>query len=299
MQKTCQRNAGRFFLTAKARHNRKKSLKPATAQRNVAWVEREIGPTIETLASARNPRSEPRAIESRKSRVTRVRQACSNLGLLALHPRYVILRLSVLAGAPLFDIGNGFVNNPLTLFNQRSLAMSQYVGTIHIESPRLSIKPFSSDDADVAFPCITPALTRFMSWEPPASRENFDQIWRSWLPTIEDGSDFVFAIRVRRDGQFLGLAGLHHVQTNMPELGIWIREDRHGEGFGGEAVAQVAQWATQTRGIQRFIYPVAEENRASRRIAESLGGVVIEQRTAAKYDSVVYQIPGQSAVNEA
>ncbi|MCC8405957.1 GNAT family N-acetyltransferase [Paraburkholderia sp. MMS20-SJTN17] len=169
---------------------------------------------------------------------------------------------------------------------------------IRIESARLSIRPFSTIDADLSFPCITPSLTRFMAWDPPASREDFDRIWQSWLPAIDDGADFVFAIRERDAGGFLGLAGLHYVRNTSPELGIWIREDRHQEGFGREAVGLVAGWASRTLRVASFTYPVAEENIPSRRIAESLGGVIVERRETPKYMSVIYRIPTQSARDE-
>lgn len=163
---------------------------------------------------------------------------------------------------------------------------------IHIESSRLSIRPFSAGDADATFPCITPSLTRWMSWEPPADRQDFDRVWATWLPTIAEGTDFVFAVRQIDDKSFLGLVGLHRVRNASAELGIWIREDRHREGIGGEAVGLVARWASAELRIERFTYPVAEENNASRRIAESLGGVVVERRETPKYRSVVYEIPG-------
>lgn len=166
---------------------------------------------------------------------------------------------------------------------------------MEIASARLSIKPFSADDADAAFSCITPTLTRFMAWDPPANKEAFNRIWQQWLLAAAEGSEFVFAIRERESAAFLGLTGLHRLNSEHPELGIWIREDRHREGFGREAVSQVARWATCILGIQRgFTYPVAEENRASRRIAEGLGGVVVEQRIEPKYRAVVYRIPPQS-----
>lgn len=170
---------------------------------------------------------------------------------------------------------------------------------VHIESNRLSIKPFIPEDADAIFPCITTSITRFMSWEPPTTREDFDLVWRTWLPSIADGSDYTFVIRQHSNGQFLGVAGLHDVRSDRPELGIWIREDSHGKGFGREAVRLIAQWATRNLGIRHFLYPVAEENHASRGIAESLGGVIVERRSAPKYDSVVYLIPGQTDFQEA
>jgi RimJ/RimL family protein N-acetyltransferase len=162
---------------------------------------------------------------------------------------------------------------------------------ILIESNRLSIRPFAASDADATFPCITPSLTRWMSWEPPTVREAFDRIWQGWLPAIADGTDLVFAVRQRCSKTFLGLAGLHHIQNANAELGIWIRADRHREGIGREAVGLVAAWASDVLRIERFTYPVAEENYPSRRIAESLGGVVMERRETPKYNSVVYQIP--------
>ncbi|MCA8271591.1 GNAT family N-acetyltransferase [Burkholderia sp. AU30280] len=167
---------------------------------------------------------------------------------------------------------------------------------IQIDSERLSIRPFSADDADATFRCITPSLTRFMSWEPPANRGDFDCIWRGWLLTIAEGTDFVFAIRQRDDRSFLGLAGLHRVRNASAELGIWIREDFHKQGFGRDAVGLVATWASLALGIESFTYPVAEQNYPSRRIAESLGGVVVERCETPKYMSVIYRIPNQSAV---
>ncbi|MBB5405626.1 MULTISPECIES: GNAT family N-acetyltransferase [Paraburkholderia] len=176
--------------------------------------------------------------------------------------------------------------------------MLQRPTEIQIESTRLLIKPFTASDADAAFACITPSLTRHMAWDTPASRQDFDEVWQSWIPSIDDGSDYVFAIRHRADGSFLGLAGLHRVRMESPELGIWIREDRHRNGFGREAVTAVAQWATRTIGCASFTYPVAEENRSSRHIAESLGGVIVESRVTPKYTSCVYRIPRLPVTNQ-
>ncbi|ACR30619.1 GNAT family N-acetyltransferase [Burkholderia glumae] len=166
--------------------------------------------------------------------------------------------------------------------------------TIHIESQRLSIRPFSAGDARDAFGCITHSLTRFMSWEPPADRSEFDQIWQGWISTIAEGTDYTFVIR-RRDGGFIGLAGLHDVQHARAVLGIWVREDSHAQGFGREAVSAVARWASTVLGVESFTYPVAEQNHPSRRIAESLGGVVVDRKETPKYRAVIYRIPDQAA----
>ncbi|WP_454813107.1 GNAT family N-acetyltransferase [Labrys neptuniae] len=158
---------------------------------------------------------------------------------------------------------------------------------------RLLLRSFEPDDADEIFACITPSLTRFMAWEPSPSREAFASIWRNWGTLAEVGSDYIFVVR-RRDGLFLGLAGLHRAGSKTPELGIWIREDEHGRGYGREAVAAVAAWASRNPAIQYFQYPVAEANLASRRIAEGLGGIPAAERRDRKYKAVIYHVPRRS-----
>jgi RimJ/RimL family protein N-acetyltransferase len=76
-----------------------------------------------------------------------------------------------------------------------------------------------------------------------------------------------------------------------PEVGLWLKESAHGQGFGREIVAAVAEWGHTALGKESFIYPVAVQNAASRRIAEFLNGEVVGNRTNPKYESVVYRIP--------
>jgi RimJ/RimL family protein N-acetyltransferase len=160
-----------------------------------------------------------------------------------------------------------------------------------IESARLNLRTFTPRDADEVFACITPAITRFMSWEPPASPAAFAKIWRSWLSSIRDETEHYFVVRFAPGDRCLGIVALHALKTDNPELGIWLRVDSHGRGFGGEAIRAVAAWASEELQPSCFEYPAAEESIASRRIAESLGGSIAEYRSNPKYNSVVYRIP--------
>jgi RimJ/RimL family protein N-acetyltransferase len=78
-----------------------------------------------------------------------------------------------------------------------------------------------------------------------------------------------------------------------PELGLWLKESAHGQRFGREVVVTLVEWGHATLGKRSFIYPVAVQNNASKRIAESLRGETIGKRTNPKYDSVVYRISFQ------
>ncbi|HHV7320841.1 MULTISPECIES: GNAT family N-acetyltransferase [Stenotrophomonas] len=160
-----------------------------------------------------------------------------------------------------------------------------------IDSPRLCLRPFASGDADEAFAGITPGLTRYMAFEPPPSKEAFAAVWQAWLPAIADGTDITFVIRRRVDGVFLGLAGLHRTVDAEPELGIWIAEAMHGHGYGREAVAAVWSSASQRLSCAAFRYPVAEQNRSSRSLAESLGGEPVAREQGVKYTTIIYRLP--------
>ncbi len=87
------------------------------------------------------------------------------------------------------------------------------------------------------------------------------------------------------------MAGLKGIASDSPELGVWLKEAAHGQGYGREVVRAVAEWASGSLGATGFVYPVAVQNIASRPIAESLNGQIVGTRSTPKYDSLVYMIP--------
>ncbi|MEE4484363.1 GNAT family N-acetyltransferase [Serratia ficaria] len=162
-----------------------------------------------------------------------------------------------------------------------------------VDTDRLLIAPFTAADADDVYQAITPTLTRFMNFEPEESPEAFANVWQSWLPLIREGEEAMFIARLRDGKGFVGMGGVHNLHSATPELGIWVKESLHGQGYGREIVQAMALWASERYRPQHFLYPVAEQNAPSRRIAESLGGVVAGRRENIKYDCVVYHLPPQ------
>ncbi len=161
-----------------------------------------------------------------------------------------------------------------------------------IRSARLRLSQFEMADADDVFECITPAVARFMRWEPPRSLSEY-RARRQAMLDREDQTDLSLVVRRDDSGECLGIAGLDGIDLRFPELGVWLKEPAQGHGYGGEAVRAVAKWASETLGKKGFIYPVAVQNLPSRRIAEGLGGEVVRSRTDPKYETVIYRIPAQ------
>jgi RimJ/RimL family protein N-acetyltransferase len=160
---------------------------------------------------------------------------------------------------------------------------------IIIGTPRLQLSQFQMMDAQEVFACITPTIARFMPWEPPS--------WSEYVTRCEkrvqapEPNKFSFVIRRLDNRECLGMASFDDADSVSPELGLWLKESEHGQGFGREVVAALVEWGHAILGKASFIYPVAIQNIASRRIAESLHGEIIGNRTNRKYDSVVYRIP--------
>jgi RimJ/RimL family protein N-acetyltransferase len=171
---------------------------------------------------------------------------------------------------------------------------------VAIESKRLSLRSFTGADAAESFAAATVVITRFMGWDPSPSPAAFAEVWQEWLPRMAAGTDLVLTVRLLLTGEFLGVAGLHRIGNPEPELGIWIKEKAQGIGYGREAVAAAIAWAARALASTSFEYPVAVDNRRSRRVAESLGGILVGTRMLRKpsgvmLDEVVYRIPATSA----
>jgi RimJ/RimL family protein N-acetyltransferase len=164
--------------------------------------------------------------------------------------------------------------------------------TVEIRSERLILRAFTPEYAKGVFTGITPEITRFMAWEPPASPEAFEAaVWRDWITELRSGTGLVVAVMRAETNEILGVAALHGIACPMPELGIWIKETAQGQGFGREAVAALKGWASVQLGLRRFEYPVAEGNVASRRIAEALGGSIVGSTKKPKYNALIYVVP--------
>lgn len=159
-----------------------------------------------------------------------------------------------------------------------------------LSSGRLTLRAFQPDDAPDIFASITPGLTRFMSWEPPATPETFAAVWRTWLPAIAAGTDLHLVIRAGPSGEFLGLAGLHGIGDAAPELGIWIKEAAQRHGYGREAIETVMAWAAPRFEVRHFLWPVAEANLPSRHLAAALGGEIVGSAPHPKYTALLYRI---------
>jgi len=143
-----------------------------------------------------------------------------------------------------------------------------------LETKNLLLVPISFAFTEEIFREFTPEITRFMSPRSPKKLEETKQFIQSSLEKMKKNQDLQMVILKKATKEFLGCAGLHHLDTCSPELGIWIKKSAHGQGFGREAISALKKWADNNLEYEYLLYPVDQDNLPSRRIPESLGGII-------------------------
>jgi len=145
---------------------------------------------------------------------------------------------------------------------------------IKIETGRLVLKGVGLDYVDDTFREFTSEITEYMYPKPPDKIENTIEFIKSAIQENKDGSDLNVVVLLKENGEFLGRGGLHHINKETPELGIWIKKSAHGNGYGKEAMVALKEWADNNLKYKYILYPVAVQNHPSRKIPEFLGGEI-------------------------
>ncbi|RJQ27456.1 N-acetyltransferase [Candidatus Parcubacteria bacterium] len=142
---------------------------------------------------------------------------------------------------------------------------------------RIRLVPISFDFAEQIFQEFTPEITTFMYPKSPNDISDIEKWISSATEKVRKGQDLQTVIIKNDNNEFLGCAGLHSLDTKTPELGIWIKKSAHGQGFGQEAIATLKEWAEQNLDYKYLKYPVDRKNIPSRKIPESLGGIIEDE----------------------
>jgi RimJ/RimL family protein N-acetyltransferase len=141
-----------------------------------------------------------------------------------------------------------------------------------ITTERLKLVPVSPAYAETIFKEFTPEITTYMFPKPAETMDDTLAFIKMAQEQREKGEAFNVSILDVQTGELLGGGGINHLNTNTPELGIWIKKGAHGHKYGREAVKGLKDWAEENLEYDYLIYAVDKRNIPSRKIAESLGG---------------------------
>ena len=165
-----------------------------------------------------------------------------------------------------------------------------------IEGDRIKLLVIDNKFATDIFREFTEEVTTYMIPSPTESIEETRSFIAASRRGMEAGYNLQFAVISKATEEFLGNCGLHgENKVKTPEIGIWLKKDAHGKGYGREAVRTLVNWAKENINLDYFTYPVDRRNAQSRKIPESLEGKIIQSYrmttpTNKMLDCVVYRI---------
>jgi [ribosomal protein S5]-alanine N-acetyltransferase len=171
------------------------------------------------------------------------------------------------------------------------------LSAVEIVGERVRLVPITNKYETDIFHEFTAAITRYMFPKPPETIDDTRAFIRHSQETMQAGNNLQLVILQRETGEFLGCCGLHGKNNGRkPELGLWLKASAHGHRYGREAITVLVDWAKTHLEVDSFIYPVARQNIASRKIPESLGGQIVREtqvvtQSGQALDEVVYEIP--------
>lgn len=143
-----------------------------------------------------------------------------------------------------------------------------------IETERLVLMPITMEYAEDIFTEFTQEITTYMSPKPAKGISETEKFIQESIDKMMTRKNYQAVILDKFSKEFLGCVGLHMKNPKAPELGIWIKKSAFGKKIGREAVAWVSDRAQKNLEFEYVVYPVDKDNIPSRKIAESIWGIV-------------------------
>ncbi|CAD0223449.1 GNAT family N-acetyltransferase [Chryseobacterium sp. JV274] len=141
---------------------------------------------------------------------------------------------------------------------------------IEIKTKRLTLKPVKDLYIDDILEHFTNDVTRYMPFNPQGNRQDIITFVNESKRTMSQNTDLVMAA-LDSDGDFTGCCGIHNITEESVELGLWLKKSSQGKGLGTEIITALIEFLEKNFTFKYILYPVDEENIASRKIPEKLG----------------------------
>ncbi len=100
----------------------------------------------------------------------------------------------------------------------------KHLATVMIEGKQLILKPIALNYLEVIFQEFTSEITRFVYSKPANHISETQDFINQAIKNIENKTDLTLTILNKTNWEFLGLCGIHQINTANPELGIWLKK---------------------------------------------------------------------------
>ena len=151
--------------------------------------------------------------------------------------------------------------------------MKQRLAMKTIETERLLLRPFATDDLDdFALLCADPEVMRFIGDGKPQSRERAEIRFNALIKHGNDHGFAPFAVTTKSGSDFAGFCGLQHLDSTPEiEVGYRLRKRFWGMGLATEAARASLRFGFEELALDRIVAVVQPQNIASCRVIEKIG----------------------------
>ena len=133
----------------------------------------------------------------------------------------------------------------------------EHKGTKRIETRRLMLRPFTSEDGDAMFRNWTndPEVTRYLTWQPHGSAEVSRELAARWAEGTAQPDFYQWAIVPKALNEPIGSISVVHLneQFASAELGYCIGKAWWGQGLTAEALRAVLEYLIREVGFQKLV----------------------------------------------
>jgi RimJ/RimL family protein N-acetyltransferase len=159
-----------------------------------------------------------------------------------------------------------------------------------METPRLELRPFSTDDAPAAHRIYSdPEVMRYVATGPLADEAMTVRLLQDYMAHQRAWGYSFWAVVERSSGALIGDAGLYRTPAGEVELGYTLGKSWWGRGYATEAAAKWLEAAFGPLRIAEVIALAEPANVASLRVLEKVGMRRMGERSAFGRPHVVFR----------
>ncbi|MDP4217035.1 MAG: GNAT family N-acetyltransferase [Bacteroidota bacterium] len=149
--------------------------------------------------------------------------------------------------------------------------MTMIDSATRVHSDRLVLLPVSDEYKLEICHEFTAEVTRYMPFNPTGDIKMTEAFLEDARQEMQTGEGVHFCILNKETNEFLGVCGIHNMNTRGIEIGLWIKISRQASGFGTETVGALLDFVRLNLSFDYVSYPVDKDNLASRKIPEKFG----------------------------
>ena len=141
-------------------------------------------------------------------------------------------------------------------------------GALFLEGEKINLRTIEEEDLEFLRDNInSPNIRTFLTVRKPQNMRQ-EQSFYEDIISSEDGVH----LAICKDEELLGMVSLEEdkEEIGVAEIGIWVGEEYHGNGYGTEAAELITSYGFNSLGFDRISARAYESNKGSQRIWEKL-----------------------------